>query len=212
MALTLDDLRSIDLNDIASWPRSVKIAAAVLVCIVILAAGYWFIIKDQIAELEQAERQELALKDEFREKKALAINLDAYKRQMDEMQERFGVMLRQLPNRTEVPELLIDITQTGLGRGLRFDLFQPRNKRVADFYAELPINIRVRGTYHELGGFVSDVAALPRIVTIDDLALSPAGDNTLTMSAVAKTYHYLDDSQVAERQAAKSGKTRTERD
>lgn len=212
MALTLDDLRSIDLNDIAGWPRSVKIAAAVLVCIVILAAGYWFIIKDQIAELEQAERQELTLKEDFREKKALAINLEAYKRQMDEMQERFGVMLRQLPNRTEVPELLIDITQTGLGRGLRFDLFQPRNKRVADFYAELPINIRVRGTYHELGGFVSDIAALPRIVTIDDLALSPSGGNTLTMSAVAKTYHYLDDSQVAERQAAKAGTTRTQRD
>jgi len=212
MALTLDDLRSIDLNDIASWPRSVKIAAAVLVCVLILIAGYWFIIKDQIAELEQAERQELALKDEFREKKALAVNLEAYKRQMDEMQERFGVMLRQLPNRTEVPELLIDITQTGLGRGLRFDLFQPRNKRVADFYAELPINIRVRGTYHELGGFVSDIAALPRIVTINDLALSPAGGGTLTMSAVAKTYHYLDDSPAAESGAAESGKTRTRRD
>lgn len=212
MALTLDDLRSIDFNDIAGWPRSVKVAAAVLVCIVILAAGYWFVIKDQMAELEQAERQELALKEDFRNKKALAINLDAYKEQMEEMQERFGVMLRQLPNRTEVPELLIDITQTGLGRGLRFHLFQPRNKRVADFYAELPINIRVQGTYHELGGFVSDIAALPRIVTIDDLSLSPAGDNTLTMSAVAKTYHYLDDAQLAQREEAKSGKTRTKRE
>jgi len=211
MALTLDDLRSIDLNDISGWPRSVKIAAAVLICVVILAAGYWFIIKDQIAALEKAERQEVTLKNEFSEKKALAVNLDAYKRQMDEMQERFGVMLRQLPNRTEVPELLIDITQTGLGRGLRFDLFQPRNKRVADFYAELPINIRVQGTYHELGGFVSDVAALPRIVTIDDLSLSPAGGDTLTMSAIAKTYHYLDDAQIAQREAAKSGKTRTKR-
>lgn len=210
MALTLDDLRNIDFNDVAGWPRSVKVAAAVLICIVILAAGYWFIIKDQLAELEKAERAEVALRDEFSSKKALAVNLEAYKQQMVEMQERFGVMLRQLPNRTEVPELLIDITQTGLGRGLQFDLFQPRNKRVADFYAELPVNIRVRGTYHQLGQFVSDVAGLPRIVTIDDLVLSPSGGEVLTMSAVAKTYHYLDEEQVAERQAAKS-KTRAKR-
>lgn len=210
MALTMDDLRSIDFNDIAGWPRSVKVAAAVLICIVILGAGYWFIIKDQLAELEKVERAEVALKQEFEGKKALAVNLEAYKQQMVEMQERFGVMLRQLPNRTEVPELLIDITQTGLGRGLQFDLFQPRNKRVADFYAELPVNIRVRGTYHQLGEFVSDVAALPRIVTIDDLVLSPSGGEILTMSAVAKTYHYLDEEQVAERQAAKS-KTRKTR-
>lgn len=210
MALTMDDLRSIDFNDIAGWPRSVKVAAAVLICIVILGAGYWFIIKDQLAELEKVERAEVALKQEFEGKKALAVNLEAYKQQMVEMQERFGVMLRQLPNRTEVPELLIDITQTGLGRGLQFDLFQPRNKRVADFYAELPVNIRVRGTYHQLGEFVSDVAALPRIVTIDDLVLSPSGGDILTMSAVAKTYHYLDEEQVAERQAAKS-KTRKTR-
>lgn len=210
MALTMDDLRSIDFNDIAGWPRSVKVAAAVLICIAILGAGYWFIIKDQLAELEKVERTEVALKQEFEGKKALAVNLEAYKQQMVEMQERFGVMLRQLPNKTEVPELLIDITQTGLGRGLQFDLFQPRNKRVADFYAELPVNIRVRGTYHQLGEFVSDVAALPRIVTIDDLVLSPSSGAILTMSAVAKTYHYLDEEQVAERQAAKS-KTRKTR-
>lgn len=210
MALTFDDIRNIDLNDVAGWPRSVKVAAAVLICILILAAGYWFIIKDQLAELEKSERTEVALREEFRNKKALAVNLEAYKQQMVEMQERFGVMLRQLPNRTEVPELLIDITQTGLGRGLQFDLFQPRNKRVADFYAELPVNIKVRGTYHQLGEFVSDVAALPRIVTIDDLVLSPEGGAVLSMSAVAKTYHYLDEEQVAERQAAKN-KTRATR-
>lgn len=210
MALTFDDLRNIDPNDIASWPRSVKIAAAVLICLVILAAGYWFIIKDQLAELEKAERVEVTLREEFSRKKALAVNLEAYKQQMVEMQERFGVMLRQLPNKTEVPELLIDITQTGLGRGLQFELFQPRNKRVADFYAELPVNIKVKGTYHQLGQFVSDVAALPRIVTIDDLVLSRSNGNILTMSAVAKTYHYLDQEQIAQRQAGKS-KTRTRR-
>jgi len=210
MALTFDDIRNIDPNDIASWPRSVKIAAAVMICLLILAAGYWFIIKDQLAELEKAERVEVTLREEFSRKKALAVNLEAYKQQMVEMQERFGVMLRQLPNKTEVPELLIDITQTGLGRGLQFELFQPRNKRVADFYAELPVNIRVKGTYHQLGQFVSDVAALPRIVTIDDLVLSPSKGNILTMSAVAKTYHYLDQEQIAQRQAAKS-KTRTRR-
>lgn len=210
MALTFDDLRNIDPNDIASWPRSVKIAAGVLICLLILAAGYWFIIKDQLAELEKAERVEVTLREEFSRKKALAVNLEAYKQQMVEMQERFGVMLRQLPNKTEVPELLIDITQTGLGRGLQFELFQPRNKRVADFYAELPVNIKVKGTYHQLGQFVSDVAALPRIVTIDDLVLSRSNGNILTMSAVAKTYHYLDQEQIAQRQAGKS-KTRTRR-
>lgn len=211
MALTLDDLRSIDLNDVAGWPRSVKIAAAVLVCILILAGGYWFIVKDQIANLDSAKRREVALKGELTKKAHLASHLAAYEQQMQEIKERFGVMLRQLPNRTEVPELLIDITQTGLGRGLQFELFQPKNKRVADFYAELPINIRVSGTYHQLGEFVSDVAALPRIVTIDDLVLSPQkGDSgKLTMSAVAKTYHYLDEEQIAERKAAKKKARRT---
>ena len=211
MALTLDDLRNVDLNDISSWPRSVKVLAMVIVCVLILAAGYWFIVKDQIENLDRAQRRELALKDEFLKKKALAINLDAYRQQMVEMKQRFGVMLRQLPNKTEVPELLIDITQTGLGRGLQFLLFQPRNRRVADFYAELPINIRVRGTYHQLGEFVSDVAALPRIVTIDDLVLTPSKDGKLTMSAVAKTYHYLDEQQIEKRQAAKAKRTRTTR-
>ena len=118
MALTLDDLRSIELNDISGWPRSVKIAATVLVCIIILGAGYWFIVKDQLAQLEKIERQELTLKEEFMKKKALAINLEAYKQQMVEMQERFGVMLRQLPAKTEVPELLIEPPGVrGLGPG-----------------------------------------------------------------------------------------------
>lgn len=211
MALTLDDIRSIDFNDIAGWPRPLKITMAALVCILILAAGYWFIVKDQIAELDKAQRRELALKSEFLHKKSLAINLGAYRAQMVEMKQRFGVMLRQLPNKTEVPELLIDITQTGLARGLQFELFQPKNKRVADFYAELPINIRVSGTYHQLGEFVSDVAALPRIVTIDDLVLVPSKDGKLTMSAVAKTYNYLDEDQIAKRRAAKQKRARTTR-
>lgn len=211
MALTLDDLRNVDLNDIASWPRSVKILAAIVVCVLILLAGYWFIVKDEISNLNKAERRELSLKQEFLKKKALAINLDAYKAQMVEMKQRFGVMLRQLPNKTEVPQLLIDITQTGLGRGLQFQLFQPKRRRVADFYAELPINIRVSGTYHQLGEFVSDVAALPRIVTIDDLALTPSKNGKLTMSAVAKTYHYLDEDQISKHHRGKSKRARTVR-
>ncbi|MBS1270027.1 MAG: hypothetical protein MAG794_00979 [Gammaproteobacteria bacterium] len=212
MALTLDDIRGLDFNDIAGWPRSARIGGTAIMSVLILLGGYWFVVKDQLAELEKAELRESTLKDDFMEKKALAINLEAYKQQMVEMRERFGVMLRQLPNKTEVPELLIDITQTGIGRGLQFDQFQPKNKRVADFYAELPVNIKVKGTYHQLGEFVSDVAALPRIVTIDDLVLSPSGDDRLTMSAVAKTYHYLDEDQIAQRQASKSKKTRTTRD
>lgn len=208
MALSLSDFQDIDLNDIAGWPRSVKIFASILICAAILFAGYWFIVKDQIAELEAAERQEQTLRTTFLKKKELAINLEAYRQQMVEIQERFGVMLRQLPNKTEVPELLIDITQTGLGRGLQFDLFKPGGKRVADFYAELPVNIQVTGTYHQMGEFVSDLAALPRIVTVGNLSLKPVGGRRLTMNAVAKTYHYLDEQQIEQRRKAQQKKQR----
>ncbi|HYA39316.1 MAG TPA: type 4a pilus biogenesis protein PilO [Candidatus Methylomirabilis sp.] len=192
--MTLDDLKNINLNDLASWPVPVKIGGILLVCIVMLFAGYWFLIQGEIDEYSAAKAKEDSLRDTFMNKKALAINLPAYKQQMEEMEQTFGSLLRQLPNTTEVPDLLVDITQAGLGRGLEFTLFQPQKEQPKDFYAELPISIQVRGTYHELAQFVSDVAALPRIVTFSDITISSvAKDNKLTMSAKAKTYRYLEE-------------------
>lgn len=191
--MTLDDLKNINLNDPASWPVPVKIGGILVVCVAMLFAGYWFLIQGELDEYSAAKNQETSLRETFMNKKAMAINLPAYKQQMEEMEQTFGSLLRQLPNTTEVPDLLVDITQAGLGRGLEFALFQPQKEQPRDFYAELPISIQVRGTYHELAEFVSDVAALPRIVTFGNISISGgAKDNKLTMSANAKTYRYLE--------------------
>lgn len=201
--MALSDIRELDFNDIPSWPTSFKVAATLLLSGAILFAGYWFIVKDQITELERQQAEENRLRKEFSDKKALAINLEAYRQQIEEIKDTFGILLQQLPDKTEVPELLIEITQAGIGRGLQFELFKPQNRRVADFYAELPINLRVVGTYHELGNFISDLAALPRIVTIGDLVMTPGKGDKLKLSAVTKTYHYLDDDAVAQRNKQK---------
>jgi type IV pilus assembly protein PilO len=199
--MALGDLTLADLNNPASWPVWLKATATGLVVALILGGGYWFLIQDQIAALERTENEERQLRQSFLDKKALAINLEAYRQQMTEMQETFGVLLKQLPNQSEVPELLIDITQAGLARGLEFVQFKPGGLRQADFYSELPINLTVKGTYHQLGQFVSDLAALPRIVTIGDLALKPiANSNRLQMSAVTRTFHYLDEAAIQARQ------------
>jgi type IV pilus assembly protein PilO len=201
--MALSDLQEVDINDIGSWPLWLKLTATGLICIAIAAAGYWFIIKDQYADLQKLQRQEAQLKDSYLKKKALAINLSAYRQQMKEIEDTFGVMLKQLPDKTEVPELLIDITQAGLGRGLQFQTFKPQKTRQEDFYAEMPISLAVSGTYHQLGEFVSDLASLPRIVTIGDLDLTPVkGTDRLTMSATTKTYHYLDEDQIQQRKQA----------
>jgi type IV pilus assembly protein PilO len=206
--VNLSEFRDLDLSDVSSWPTPVKVLGAALACVAILAAGYYFFIKDKITELDQAERQELELRQAFLKKKALAVNLPAYQRQMEEMEETFGVMLRQLPNRTEIPELLIDITQAGLGRGLQFELFKPGAKRNHEFYAELPISIQVVGDYHELGEFVSDLAALPRIVSLGNLTISRVGADRLRMSATAITYHYLDENEIQAQRAKPTGAQR----
>jgi type IV pilus assembly protein PilO len=191
--MTLDDLKNINLNDLASWPVPMKIGGILAVCVLMLIAGYWFLIQGELEEYSAAQAKEASLRETFLNKKALAINLPAYKQQMEEMEQTFGSLLRQLPNTTEVPDLLVDITQAGLGRGLEFTLFQPQKEQPKDFYAELPISIQVRGTYHQLAEFISDVAALPRIVTFGDITISSGGkDSKLTMSANARTYRYLE--------------------
>ncbi len=202
--MTLDDLKNIDPNNIGSWPYPVKIGAIALVCMLILFLGYWFVISDEIDQLSQAQKQEQSLKQTFLEKKALALNLPAYKQQMLTMNQAFGTLLRQLPDKTEVPNLLVDITQAGLGRGLQFVLFKPEAEKPLDFYAELPVSIKVTGTYHELGEFVSDLAALPRIVTLSQIDIaSKAGTNHLTMTTLAKTYRYLEPDEISRLTAKK---------
>ena len=198
MNLNMDwakDLQNVDFNDPSSWPLIFKGIMAGIGCLLIMVAGYYLIISDQNLELERVRAEEARLKETFLQKKALAINLDAYKLQMQEAEETFGVLLKQLPNETEVPDLLIDITQAGLARGLKFDRFKPEKVINRDFYAEMPVNIVVTGTYHQIGEFISDIAALPRIVSVDtfDLASGAGDEGILRMEAVTKTYHYLEE-------------------
>lgn len=208
--MTLDDLKNIDANNPSSWPVPIKIAGILGVCAIILFAGFWFLIQSELEEYGEAQKKEEGLRETYLNKKALAINLPAYKQQMEEMEQTFGSLLRQLPNTTEVPDLLVDITQAGLGRGLEFALFRPEKEQPKDFYAEMPISVEVRGTYHELAQFISDVAALPRIVTFGDINISTgARDNKLTMSAKAKTYRYLEEGSAAK---PDKGKPRGRRD
>lgn len=190
--IDFEQFKGLDPNDPGSWPVLVKAVAILAVCLAVLAAGYWFVTQHQLEELEQAKQKESELKDTFKVKQLKAINLDAYKQQMADMERSFGAMLRQLPSETEVAELLVDVSQAGLGNGLEFELFKPLAEKPAEFYAELPIDIKVTGRYHDFGEFVSDVAVLPRIVTLHDIKIS-AKDEVLTMSTTAKTYRYLED-------------------
>ncbi len=201
--MTLDDLRNINFNDLSSWPLPIKIIGVGFVAILIVVVGYFAFVQGMLDEYDVAQKKEEGLRETYLNKKALAINLPAYKQQMEEMQQTFGSLLRQLPNSTEVPELLVDITQAGLGRGLEFVLFKPEKETPKDFYAELPISIEVRGSYHELAGFVSDVAALPRIVTFGDVSITAASKGgRLGMAAKARTYRYLEEGDPAKQAAA----------
>lgn len=190
--MTLDELRNLDLKDLASLPLPVKIAGIIVICMLILGGGYWYVIADELTELERVRQEEQNLRQTYLAKKRLAINLEAYREQMQQMEQTFGSLLRQLPNTTEVPDLLVDITQAGLGRGLEFSLFRPERERPREFYAELPVSLKVRGTYHELALFISDVAALPRIVTFGNINIKGNKRGQLSMDATARTYRYLE--------------------
>ena len=208
MAFDFSELNNLDPQDIGNWPLAVKAAAIIVLCIVVLGLGYWFDSKVQLEELDKIRTEEEQHKQAFESKQAKAVNLEAYKAQMKEMEESFGTMLRQLPSKTEVADLLIDTTQTGLASGLEFDLFKPQAESPKEFYAELPITLKVRGDYHQFGKFVSAVAALPRIVTLHNISISGKQDS-LTMDAVAKTYRYLDEEEIST--AASSKKKRGKR-
>ena len=206
----IEELRRLDPKDPGRWPFLFR-ALAILALFVVLATAfiYFVPIQNQGPELERARREESDLMRTFDERQRKAANFEAYKAQLKEMERSFGAMLRQLPGRTEVPSLLVDISQTGLAAGLQEKLFQPATEVRKDFYAELPIRIRLTGSYHQFGNFVSGIAALPRIVTLHDLAISPegkdAGPDHLTLDLTAKTYRYLDDSELATAEKGKPG-------
>jgi type IV pilus assembly protein PilO len=197
MNLELDQL---DLADVARWPAAARAVVILFLMGGVIFLGYWFHTKDQLLELETVERQETDLRVIFEKKAQQAANLEAYEKQLEEMRESFGAMLRQLPNKTEVADLLVDVSQTGLASGLEFELFKPQQENPREFYAELPISIRVIGEYHEFGNFVSGVAALPRIVTLHNVNISRAG-NLLAMDLTAKTYRYLESEERTEEAA-----------
>lgn len=191
MELSLSEL---DFNESGEWPGIIKTLAILLLCILVWGGGYYFIIKDKQTELLGLEQKEQQLRNEFEVKTAKAVNLEAYKEQMVEMKIAFASMLKQLPRKSEVADLLIDISRTGLINGLQFELFKPEGERPIDFYAELPISMKVTGTYHQFGDFVSGIAALPRIVTLHNLTMAPLGKDSgkMSLTITAKTYRYFD--------------------
>jgi type IV pilus assembly protein PilO len=202
MAFSFEDLNELDVNDIkriGTAPAIVKIILIILLCIIVAVAGYFLITTPKLEELEKVENEEKNLRITFDEKAAKAANLDAYKQQLDEMRQSFGALLRQLPNKTEIETLLTDISQTGISSGLEIELFKPEGLIPKDFYAEYPIKLKVTGRYHQFAQFVSGVAALPRIVTLQNIEIKPAGKDSgikLSMELTAVTYQYLDETEL----------------
>ena len=205
--MTLDDIRRLNIRDAGNWPLLPKIMILGVLFFLILVAGAFFDWRDQFEALDKAQDEEIKLREAYASKKAKAVNLDLYVQQLKEIEQSFGALLKQLPNKSEMDALLTDINQAGLGRGLQFELFRPATQeRMADFYAELPISVRITGNYHDMGAFASDVAQLPRIVTLNDVGIVN-DKGTLTMEATAKTFRYLDEEEVAkQRKSAKDAK------
>jgi type IV pilus assembly protein PilO len=205
--MTLDELNKLDLKTLADWPLATKVAALALLCVAIVAVGWWFDWRSGMETLDTARQKETELRSVFTTKKNQAINLEAYKKQLADIEQAFGALLKQLPNKQEMDALITDVNQAGLGRGLQFDLFKPEAETISEFYAETPIRVKVTGGYHDIAAFVSDVSKLSRIVTLQDIAMEPAKDGTLNMDAIVKTYRYLDDEEIISRkQQAKEQK------
>ncbi len=195
----VDEIQSLDINDVGRWPLAFRLAVIVLVFVLVVGLGlYWTIWQDKMVLLERAEQEHQELRTAFENKQRKAANYDAYRQQLDQIEQSFGTMLRQLPGETEIPSLIVDISQTGLAAGLQENLFQPQAEIPRDFYAEKPIMIRLSGGYHEIANFVSGIAALPRIVTLHDITITREnqGDfDTLSLEVTAKTYRYLEETQ-----------------
>jgi type IV pilus assembly protein PilO len=210
LSVLADDFRSLDPRDPGLWPLLPRIIILFSILVACLLAGWWFGWRGQLEELDTKQQQEAKFKDEWLAKKQQSINLEEHQKQLVEIDRSFGVLLKQLPNKAEMEALLIDINQAGLGRGLKFELFKPGAESMKDFYAELPIQVKLTGSYHDLGAFAGDVAKMPRIVTLNDLDISVGKDSTLNLSTTAKTFRYLDDEEIAKQKkatkAAGSGK------
>jgi type IV pilus assembly protein PilO len=193
----IEELQSLDANDVGRWPLPFRVGVIAIVFLLVTGLGiYWFIVKDKAPLLERAQSEEQELRTAFENKQRKAANYDAYKEQLAQIEQSFGTMLRQLPGETEIPSLIVDISQTGLAAGLQEKLFVPQSEIPRDFYAEKPIKIRLTGGYHEIGNFVSGIAALPRIVTLHDITITQENKDVfdnLSMEVTAKTYRYIDE-------------------
>ena len=208
MAMTLNDLRRLDPKKISSWPILPKLGVLFITLVLIVAASWWFDWQHQIEGINQEKLKEEGLRKTFLTKKSEAINLPAYQKQLEDIEKQFGALLKQLPGKSEMDALLTDINQAGLGRGLQFELFKPAAQETRrDFYAELPISIKVTGNYHDIGAFASDIGKLSRIVTLENISLASAGKGGgLALDALAKTFRYLDDEELAQQRRAAAAK------
>jgi type IV pilus assembly protein PilO len=208
----LDDIKSLDPNDPGRWPLPVRVGCVALCFVVLATASFWYFVwSEQKPKLDAATQEEQTLRTTFKTKHSKAVNLEVYQQQLADIERSFGALLRQLPGKTEVPNLLVDISQVGVGAGLEEKLFQPAADEVKkDFYAELPIKIRLTGSYHQMGEFVSGIAALPRIVTLHEINIKPENKDmydNLSVELTAKTFRYLDDAEVAAAEKAKTPNT-----
>ena len=207
MNIDLAELNNLNLKDIGNWRPLPKAIALGVLFVAVLGAGYWFDWSKQAEERAAAKEKETQLRETFMSKKRQAANLDAHRQQLKDIDRGFGALLRQLPNKSEMDALLTDINQAGLGRGLEFELFKPAaSENMTEFYAELPIEVKVTGSYHDLAAFASDISQLPRIVTLNELEITPEKDGKLAMKGIAHTYRYLDEEEIAAQQKAEQEK------
>lgn len=207
--MNINDLNNIDLKDIANAPMAVKGVLLLLLFLGVVAGGWYVLWSGAMTQLDTKRKEEQTLRDTYRTKKAMTAHYDEYKHRLKVIEDSISALLRQLPGKSEMDSLLADINQTGVSRGLEFDLFKPGSESAADFYATMPVTIKVTGAYHDLGGFISDVAQLPRIVTIRDITLTPVEKNrTVSLDARVETYRYLDENELADAKKAKSDKSK----
>ena len=199
-----DDFHNLNPKDVGAWPLAPRIAVLVGLFLVVLFIGWWGWWSEQLSTFELRQQEELKLRDDYVAKKSQAINLDLYVQQLNEIDRSFGALLKQLPGKAEVESLLVEVNQSGMGRGLQFELFKPRQEIVMDFYAELPIDVRLTGNYHDFGAFADDIGRLSRIVMLNNLAITPAKDGSLVMNAVARTFRYLDEEEIAAKKKAEA--------
>lgn len=199
----VEDFKRLNPNDVGTWPLLPKVTVLVVLFIALIGAGWWFVWQEQMDQLEAKRSEEIKLKEDYLNKKRQAVNLDLHVQQLNEIDRSFGALLKQLPNKAEVESLLVEINQAGMGRGLQFELFKPGQENTRDFYAELPIAVKLTGSYHDFGAFAGDIGRLSRIVTLNNVGIaSPQKDGMLTLDAVIKTFRYLDEEELARQKKA----------